>query len=137
MEALLRELLAGARALHQAYVDYLPLLRPLLLREKLQPGVGESWKEIEALEGALQRRGMAPDRTLPSPREIPKKAGSHALLDLFFQTEEWLYYRYRDGLKEIDEREEGPLRALLQSHLNDHKRRISVIQYLYADFLYY
>lgn len=135
IEPALRTLLAGERALHQAYVDYLPLLRPPVLREKLQPGIGEGWKQVEGLESALARLGAASEPAAAIPRELPEKAAPHVLLDFFYQAEERLFYRYQEALQQAAD--EAWLRALLASHLQNHKRRIAAIQHLYAEFLYY
>ncbi|TAK02248.1 MAG: ferritin-like domain-containing protein [Candidatus Manganitrophaceae bacterium] len=132
MKSLLQMLLADERRLHQAYTAYLPLLRPAVLREKIQRWAGEGWKHIEALERAVEKSGALGETVAPGA--VPPSAETHALLDFFYQQEERLYYRYQEALKRT---ESESLRSLLFSHLQDQKRHLAGIQHLYAEFLYY
>lgn len=133
MNAILQELLTEERRLHRAYTAYLPLLPSAHLREKIEGWVGEGWKHIEGLEGALGKRAAPVPSTALVP-ETPASDETHALLEFFFQREERLYYAYQEALKRA---EENDLRALLFSHLEDQKGHLAGIQHLYTEFLYY
>lgn len=133
MTAILQGLLSEERRLNSAYTAYLPLLRPAVLRQKVQRWAGEGWKHIQALEKALEQGGAVPDRST-APIPVPASDESHSLLDFFFQREERLYYSYREALKGAEQED---LRALLFSHLEDQKGHLAGIQNLYAEFLYY
>lgn len=132
-KALLQTLLTNERTLHQAYTAYLPLLQPLVLRQRIQKWAGEGWKHIEALERAADKAGGTADSSAVAP-VAPRSNETHDLLDFFYQQEERLYYRYQETMKRVDEES---LRSLLFSHLQDQKRHLAGIQHLYAEFLYY
>ncbi len=134
IESLLRDLLAEERKLHQAYMSYLPLLHPSTLHDKMQEWVGEGGRHIEALQSALEERGVAIDQSASLPQATPEEIEAHLFLDYFYRAEERLYYHYQNGLKQAEE--EG-LRALVLSHLQDQEKHLSAIQHLYADFLYF
>lgn len=129
-----RELLSAEQSLHEAYLRGLPLLRPPFLQEKIRGWIGEGEKHIALLEEALGPVGTPeakPRAPLPSDPPGPER---HALLKYFYEAEERLYYLY---LTAAGKEEDGLLRALLESHLQDQKRHLAEIQNIYPESLYY
>lgn len=128
------ELLSAEQALHEAYLRGLPLLQPPFLQEKVRSWTGDGEKHIALLEEALGPLGTPEGKQSAPLSSDPPATERHALLKYFYEAEERLYYLYR---RAAGKEEDGALRSLLESHLQDQKRHLAEIQNIYSESLYY
>jgi hypothetical protein len=133
-QKLLQELLLEERRLREAYVRFLPLLRPAFLQKKARTWSGEGEKHIHLLEELLDPMEY-PEVKKSAPEPVdPPDFSANILLQYFYESEERLYYLYMNASKQAELRES---RTLLESNLQDQRKHLAEIQKIYTDSLYH